>query len=107
MNDFSYNHEAHQMFLKAFSNKTRFNILLLIGENGPMDVNTISKSLDIEQSRTSHNLKCLIDCKFLERKKHGKNNIYYLNEKSKRLLEKIQEYVSEYEEYLRECKIIR
>jgi Bacterial regulatory protein, arsR family. len=47
--------------------------------NGPKSVSEIVKETSFEQSRVSHNLKCLMDCGFVERRRNGKYIIYSLN----------------------------
>ena len=47
-----------------------------------MCVTEISKALDEEQSKISHNLKNLSECNFLEVKKKGKERIYSLNKET-------------------------
>ena len=64
----------YKLFFKAFSNKTRFDIINLL-RKGPKHVSDICKELNFEQSRVSHNLKCLEDCGFVNSKWNGKNKI--------------------------------
>jgi DNA-binding transcriptional ArsR family regulator len=45
----------------------------------PKSVNEISKQTNEEQSKISHNLKKLMECKFLDVKQEGKQRIYSLN----------------------------
>ena len=44
-----------------------------------MTVIEIVKKIGQEQSMVSHNLQPLTQCKFVTRKREGKNNVYYLN----------------------------
>ncbi len=45
----------------------------------PMSVTELVEALGQEQSMVSHNLRPLTRCKFVTRKREGKNNVYYLN----------------------------
>ena len=44
-----------------------------------MSVTELVDVLGQEQSMVSHNLRPLTRCKFVSRKREGKNNVYYLN----------------------------
>lgn len=102
MKDFSY-----KLFFKAFANKTRFEIIELL-KKGPKNVNDICKKLGYEQSRVSHNLKCLIDCGFVENNRNGKQVIYSLNKATiKPLLELIDKHIGRYSIHLKRCGIVK
>jgi DNA-binding transcriptional ArsR family regulator len=102
MKDLSY-----KLFFKAFSNKTRFEIINSL-RKGPKSVSDIVKKTGLEQSRISHNLKCLIDCGFVENNRNGKKVIYSLNEETiKPLLELIDKHIRKYERHLVKCGIIK
>ena len=72
---------AYNMFFETIANKTRLNILEVLQEK-PMSVTEICNALKQEQSKISHNLKCLADCHFLDVKKQGKKRIYSLNKET-------------------------
>lgn len=93
---------AHTMFFKALSNKTRLGILNFLKE-GPKNVSEISEKLGYEQSRVSHNLKCLTFCGFVSLKREGKRRIYSLNETIKPLLGLVDRHIELHAEHLREC----
>jgi len=76
MDDTLYN-----MFFKAFANKTRLEIINLL-KAGPLTVTEISKKLNFEQSRVSHNLRHLEISGFITVEKHGKWKKYSLNKKT-------------------------
>jgi len=46
---------------------------------GPRSVTEICRLTKEEQSKVSHNLKKLMECNFLDVKRHGKKRIYSLN----------------------------
>lgn len=67
-------------FFVNFSNKARLNIMLLLRTRS-CDVTHISKTLKIEQSLVSHNMKKLLSCNLVKAERDGKNKIYSLNKK--------------------------
>jgi len=69
---------SYTTFFETVSNKIRLRIIELL-QYKPLSVNEICKALGEEQSKVSHNLKCLLDCHFIEVKKEGKKRIYSLN----------------------------
>ena len=65
-------------FFSTLANPTRLAIIELLYDK-PMTVSELVKTLGQEQSMVSHNLRPLTRCKFVSRKREGKNNVYYLN----------------------------
>ncbi|MBW2975819.1 metalloregulator ArsR/SmtB family transcription factor [Candidatus Woesearchaeota archaeon] len=61
-----------------FASKTKLDIIVLL-RDGPLNVKTIAKKLDEEQSAVSHSLKKLSECHILDARKSGKERIYSLN----------------------------
>ena len=104
MKDLSY--EAYSMLAKALSNKTRIRIIEELMEK-ELSVNEIVEKTGFEQSRVSHNLKCLLNCMFVERKKNGKENIYFIRKDAKPLLKNILKYAKKYENYLKSCEVVK
>lgn len=101
MNEISY-----KMFFKAFSNKTRFEIIQIL-RKGPRNVTEICKDLGFEQSRVSHNLKCLVACGFVYSRQEGKNRVYSLDEKyTLPILKNIDKHLRRYSERLEVCGIL-
>ena len=101
MKDLSY-----KLFFKAFSNKTRFEIIKAL--NSPKSVTEIVKETGFEQSRISHNLRCLIDCGFVENNRNGKQVIYSLNKETiKPLLKLIDTHIGKYAKHLVTCGIVK
>jgi DNA-binding transcriptional ArsR family regulator len=63
------------------ANPLKMKIILLL-RNKEMNVSKIVKELKTDQSKVSHALKSLRECKILLTKKSGKEKIYYLNKKT-------------------------
>lgn len=98
---------SYKLFFKAFSNETRFEIIKLL-RKGPKYVSDICKELGFEQSRVSHNLKCLVDCGFVNAQRNGKNIVYSLDKKHiKPLLKNIDNHIKHYNKRLETCGIIK
>ena len=70
--------QSYNTFFETIGNKTRLKILESL-QSRPMSVTEICNILKEEQSKISHNLKCLAECHFLDVKKQGKKRIYSLN----------------------------
>ena len=69
---------SYKTFFETISSDIRLKILEIL-EVRPMSVTEICQTLAEEQSKISHNLKCLAECHFLDVKKQGKKRIYSLN----------------------------
>jgi len=65
-------------FFSTLSNPTRLAILEYLRE-GPKNVKQISESLGQEQSMISHNLKPLVECRFVFVERKWKERLYSLN----------------------------
>ncbi len=97
---------SYKLFFKAFSNKTRFEIIRLL-RNGPKNVTGISLELGFEQSRVSHNLKCLENCGFVNLEWDGKHRIYSLDEEHiVPILEGIDKHIDKYNKRLECCGVL-
>jgi len=96
----------HKLFLKALSNETRLLVLETL-RTRPKCVSEISEDLDFEQSRVSHNLKCLCNCGFVEVERKGKKRIYRINKETiAPLFETIDKHVAEYGQRLATCETL-
>lgn len=73
--------QSYNNFFETIGNKTRLSILEALIHK-PMSVSEICTKLNQEQSKISHNLKCLSECNFLDVKKDGKKRIYSLNKET-------------------------
>ena len=101
MKEISYN-----LFFKAFSNNTRFEIIKLLKKKS-MGVSEIVEKTGFEQSRVSHNLRCLENCGFVVIKKNGKERIYELDKKHIiPILNEINKYLESYNNRLVNCGVI-
>ncbi len=97
----------YRLFFKAFSNNTRFEIINLLKKR-PENVKEIGKKLGFEQSRVSHNLKCLEDCGFITAKQNGKQRIYELDKKHMiPILKNMEEHIKMYNKRLKNCGVIK
>ncbi|MFQ5951338.1 MAG: ArsR/SmtB family transcription factor [Candidatus Geothermarchaeales archaeon] len=96
----------HRLFLRALSNETRLRILDLL-RTGTRNVSQISEDLGYEQSRVSHNLRCLLTCGFVEMKQVGRARVYALTPTTTLpLLDLIARHVVEYGGRLRGCETL-
>jgi len=84
------------MFFETLSTKLRWKILEILKEKS-RSVSEISKEINEDQSKISHNLKKLKDCHFIEVEKKGKERIYSLNEETiVPLLKLVDKHVKKY-----------
>ena len=94
---------SYNIFFETISNKTRFKIIEAL-TTGEKSVNEICEAIKEEQSKVSHNLKCLTDCHFIDVRKEGKKRIYSLNKDTMAPLMKIvKKHVEKY--CCKDCKI--
>ncbi|WP_320130415.1 metalloregulator ArsR/SmtB family transcription factor [uncultured Sphaerochaeta sp.] len=66
-------------FFKVFGDPTRLKILFLL-EQGELGVNTISETLNMQQSTISQQLKLLRARRLVRFRKEGRNVLYRLND---------------------------
>ena len=98
---------SYKLFFKAFSNKTRLEIINLL-KKGPKSVSEICSNLGFEQSRVSHNLKCLEDCGVINSGWHGKSKIYELDKGPIiPILKNIDRHMKKYNERLKSCRVLK
>jgi len=97
---------SYKLFFKAFSNSTRFRIIQLL-RKGPKNVSQICEDLKFEQSRVSHNLKCLLATGFVRCEWDGKNKIYSLDSKYIiPILNNMEKHIDKYNERLEKCGVL-
>ena len=95
------NTDLYKLFIKAFSNETRLRIIDLL-KSSPRSVSEICKELNFEQSRVSHNLRCLTDCGFVHAKQNGKSRLYSLDKKTiLPMIKLIDDHIKSYDEHLK------
>jgi len=98
---------TYQLFFMALSNKTRFAIIKLLRKS-PRNVSEICNELGFEQSRVSHNLKCLESCGFVNTEWRGKNKVYCLDkEYIIPILNGIDAQIKHYNKRLITCGVIK
>lgn len=100
--------KSYKMFVRAMSNQTRLDIIKYLSNNGSRNVSQICRDLRFEQSRVSHNLKCLIDCGFVEVKRHGKQRIYSLNKETILPMVRLMDrHIKKYHRHLYKCGVLK
>ena len=88
--------ESYDTFFVNFSNKSKLDIIMVL-RHGPLNVKTITKKINEEQSAVSHNLRKLTDCHILDVKKIGKERIYSLNKDTViPILKLVEKHVEKY-----------
>lgn len=98
-NNSNKKHQPHKC-MEILGNEVRMNIIQLLMEKD-RTVLEICKELKKEQSLVSHSLKQLRECSFVDFKKQGKQNLYYLKseifkDKNKTLIEMFEEHIKKY-----------
>jgi len=73
--------ETCDRFFSILSNPTRLAILEYL-RDGPKNVKQLSEHLDQEQSMVSHNLKPLVECRFVFVERKWKERLYFLNKET-------------------------
>jgi DNA-binding transcriptional ArsR family regulator len=91
-----------KLFFDAFANTGRFKILELLLD-GPMSVNGIAEALMMEQTLTSHNLKCLENCRFVDKKTDGRLRIYGIRDDARGIVRDVIRHLKRYEKYIMSC----
>ncbi len=99
-------YESFKLFASVLANRTRFDIVMQLMER-EMSVLELCDALGYEQSRVSHNLKCLLNCGFVEVEQRGRRRIYRLVPEIRELVSKIIRHILLYEARLRECGILK
>lgn len=100
MNEWSY-----KLFFSAIANKTRCEIVSLL-RKGSLNVTGICEKLGFEQSRVSHNLKCLVRCGFVNCAYSGKSRVYSLDHEIVAILKAIDHHMRKYQGRLKTCGIL-
>lgn len=72
---------SYKGFFENFANETRLKIIEVL-EEGPKSVSEICEAVEEEQSKISHNLKKLKQCRLISFKRKGKKHVYSLNKKT-------------------------
>lgn len=98
-------YRLYREFFRALGNQTRFLIVQLLREK-PHYVGEIVEELEIEQSRVSHNLACLLNCGFVEWEWQGKNKVYRLNPDLLPILSGIEKHLGRFAPALDSCQVL-
>lgn len=99
------NATLYREFFRALGNPARFAIVQLLRDR-PHYVGEIVEELDMEQSRVSHNLGCLLNCGFVEWQWQGKNKVYRLNPELLPILSGIEKHLTRFAPALNSCRIL-
>lgn len=96
----------HRLFFKAFSNQTRLDIIYLLMKK-PLNVMQICKKTGFEQSRVSHNLKCLENCGFVSKTNNGNFREYSLDKETIiPIVNLFDTHIKKYKKRLECCNIL-
>ncbi len=97
----------HRLFFKAFSNKTRLEIIALLRKS-PLTVTEICEKTGFEQSRVSHNLRCLENCGFVKVTPKGNFRKYALDDEIiTPLVDLFERHIQKYKKRLESCEVIQ
>lgn len=72
---------TYNIFFTNLANPLKISIILLLRKKRK-SVSELVKELGIEQSKISHALKCLKECKIVEAEPDGKSRVYSLNKET-------------------------
>ena len=101
------NNHFHRLFFKAFSNETRFAIIEQLRKR-PLTVSEICEKTGFEQSRVSHNLRCLEHCGFVSAERNGKYISYALDKETiLPMLDLVTQHIKKYKKKLERCTEVR
>src|SRR3989344_3473604 len=97
----------HRLFFKAFSNQTRLEIIQLLRKESST-VTEIYEKTGFEQSRVSHNLRCLVHCGFVKVTQNGNFREYSLDEETIiPIVDLFDKHIQKYKERLENCGVIK
>jgi DNA-binding transcriptional ArsR family regulator len=88
--------KSFDLFFETIANKTRMKIINALFKK-QLNVSEICKETNEEQSKISHNLKILRDCRIINVETRGKQRIYSLNKETMiPLMQLVEKHVSKY-----------
>jgi len=97
----------HRLFFKAFSNQTRLEIIQMLRRK-PLNVTEICEKTGFEQSRVSHNLRCLEQCGFVKVTPNGNFREYALDDETIiPIVDLFEKHIWKYKERLKNCGVIK
>ena len=95
----------YKEFFRALANHARFRIVQLLRQE-PCNVGEIADKLELEQSRVSHSLACLLNCGFVLWEWQGKNKVYRLNPELTSVLTGIERHLARFAPALDSCQVL-
>ena len=96
----------HRLFFKAFSNETRLEIIQLLKKKS-LTVTEICNRTGFEQSRVSHNLKCLENCGFVGFAREGNYRKYSLDKKIiLPIIDLFEKHIKKYKKRIECCEVV-
>ena len=96
----------HRLFFKAFSNQTRLKMIQLLRKK-PLTVTGICEKTGFEQSRVSHNLRCLEHCGFVKVTADGNFRKYELDKETiVPIIDLFEKHIKKYKKKLKNCGVI-
>ena len=97
----------HRLFFKAFSNETRLEIIELLRKKS-LTVSEICNKTGFEQSRVSHNLKCLENCGFVKVTPNGNFRKYSLDKETiLPIVNLFEKHIKKYKTRLKSCGVVK
>ena len=97
----------YRLFFKAFSNQTRLEIITLLRKKS-LTVTEICEKTGFEQSRVSHNLRCLENCGFVKVTPNGNFRKYELDEETiSPIVDLFEKHIQKYKKRLKSCGVIQ
>jgi DNA-binding transcriptional ArsR family regulator len=99
-------YQANVLVFKVLSNHVRLKLIEALHE-GEKDVGELCIAIDEEQTRVSHELRCLTVCGFAEFRREGKRIIYSLNSKTVvPILEAAEKHIAKFGDRMKGCDMI-
>jgi DNA-binding transcriptional ArsR family regulator len=112
MKDISYmttktDYQAEVLLFKVLSNQIRLKLIETL-RDGEKDVGELCRITREEQTRVSHELRCLTVCGFANSRREGKRMIYSLNSSKAiiSILEAAEKHVEHFGERMKGCSMI-
>lgn len=99
-------YQAHVLVFKVLSNQVRLKLIEAL-RDGERDVSELCSEVREEQTRVSHELRCLTVCGFANFRREGKRIIYSLNSKTVvPILDAAAKHVEKFGERMSGCDMI-
>lgn len=94
------------LVFKVLSSQVRLNLIEAL-RDGEKDVSNLCVAIDEEQTRVSHELRCLTVCGFVDFRRDGKRMIYSLNSKTVLpILDAADNHTRRFSERMKGCDMI-